>query len=491
MLLLDITIVNVALPRIAQDFRSNLSGLQWVIDAYTLALASLLLTAGILADRSGRKLLFLIGMGVFTLGSILCGTAPNVTFLTLSRAFQGLGGAIMFATSIAMLSASFQGRDRGLAFGIYGGITGLAIAIGPVIGGALVTGLGWRWIFYVNVPIGVIVFVATLFKVAESKDPKAHRLDLQGFITFSVGLGAIIFGLIRSNSSGWTSASVMASLIGGVVMLALFVVLEVLQSDPMFDFRLLRVPTFDGAALAAFGISASIFSMMTYMGLFLQDLLGMSALQAGLRFLPLSLSIFFSAAIAGRLTSIVPKKLLIGPGFVFIGVGMLIMRGLTPDSGWLHLLPGMIVGGIGSGLVNVPLISAAVGVAHPSKAGMASGINSTFRQIGIAGGVAVLGAIFITQIRSTVAAKLAGTVLAGRSRDIAMAAASGRSGMAINALPASVRQPVVAATKMGFVAGLNLILLVAGLLALLCAVVTFVLVREKDFVAGQGGGSAS
>ena len=205
MLLLDITIVNVALPRIAQDFRSNLSGLQWVIDAYTLALASLLLTAGILADSSGRKLLFLIGMGVFTLGSILCGTAPNVTFLTLSRAFQGLGGAIMFATSIAMLSASFQGRDRGLAFGIYGGITGLAIAIGPVIGGALVTGLGWRWIFYVNIPIGVIVFVATLFKVAESKDPKAHRLDLQGFITFSVGLGAIIFGLIRSNSSGWTS----------------------------------------------------------------------------------------------------------------------------------------------------------------------------------------------------------------------------------------------------------------------------------------------
>ncbi len=488
MLLLDITIVNVALPDIAGSFGASISGLQWVIDAYTLALAAVLLTGGILADRAGRRLLFLIGIGIFTVGSILCGTSTGIVFLALARAFQGVGGAVMFATSLAMLSASFQGRERGIAFGAYGAITGLAVAVGPVIGGALVSGLGWRWIFLVNIPVGVILFVTTSFKVDESRDPTPRRLDLPGFATFSIGLGALIFGLIRSNTTGWTSVTVISSLVASMVLLVTFVALELLRRDPMFDFHLLRVPTFDGGLVAAFAISASLFSVFTYLTIYLQNILGLSALSTGIRFLPLSLCLFVAAAATGRLTSTMPKRLLIAPGFVIMGVGLLLMGGVTAASTWMHLLPGMIVGGIGGGLVNVALVATAVGVVEPQSAGMASGINSTFRQVGIATGIAVLGAVFVSHIRSTVVAQLAGTPVAGQAQEIASAAASGRIGQIMGSVPPSARATVAAATKLGFVHGLNLIMVIAAILAFVSAILSFFLVREKDFVAGQGTG---
>ena len=486
MLLLDISIVNVALPNIATTFGASLSGLQWVIDAYALALASLLLSAGVLADRSGRRLLFLIGVAVFTIGSVLCGTATSIVFLAISRAFQGIGGAIMFATSLALLSESFKGPERGIAFGVFGAMTGVAIAVGPVLGGALVTGLGWRWIFFVNIPVGVIVFIIALLRVDESRDPAPRRLDLPGFLTFSVGLGALIFGLIRSNNSGWGSVTVVSGLVAAAVLLAGFVAVELLRRDPMFDFKLLRVMTFDGGLVAAFGISASIFSVMTFLIFWVQDILGLSALSTGVRFLPLSVSLFVAAAIAGRLTSLLPTRWLIGPGFVLVGIGLLLMRGLAPASQWTHLLPGMIVSGVGAGLVNVPLVATAVGVVPPRRAGMASGINSTFRQIGIAAGIAVLGAIFIRQIRSAVVAQLAGTPLAVHSHDLAVAAGSGRLSFTLSQVPAADRELLGTAARTGFVNGLNMILLIAALLTFLAAILSFFLIREKDFVEGQG-----
>jgi EmrB/QacA subfamily drug resistance transporter len=486
MLLLDITIVNVALPDIAGAFGASLSGLQWVIDAYALALASLLLTGGILADRNGRRLLFVIGVAIFTVGSLLCGTATGIVFLTIARAGQGIGGAIMFATSLALLSETFKGPERGVAFGIYGAVTGIAIAAGPVIGGALVTGLGWRWIFFVNVPVGAFVFAAAWLRTDESRDPAPKRLDLVGFSTFSTGLGGLVFGLIRSNASGWSSPLVFAPLGAAVLLLAGFVANELLRHAPMFDFRLLRVPTFDGGLVAAFSISASIFSVLTYLIFYVQDILGYSALATGVRFLPMSGSIFVAAALAGRLTSYLPTRVLIAPGFLLIGAGLLLMGGLTPADDWHHLLPGMIVGGVGAGLVNVPLVATAVGVVAPRRAGMASGINSTFRQIGIATGIAILGTIFINRIESTIIAQLAGTPLAGRSHEIASMAGTGRMTSGISQVPASARQLVQAATKAGFVNGLNLILLISALLTFLAAVMSFFLIRERDFVEGQG-----
>lgn len=486
MLLLDITIVNVALPDIAGSFHASLSALQWVIDAYALALASLLLTGGILADRNGRRLLFLIGVVIFTIGSALCGGAISMVFLSVSRAFQGIGGAIMFATSLALLSESFKGPERGVAFGLYGGMTGLAVATGPVIGGALVSGLGWRWIFFVNIPVGIFVFVIALLRVDESRDPEPKRLDLLGFITFSTGLFALIFGLIRTNHSGWSSLTVIGSLVAAFVLLAAFVASQLLRDDPMFDFKLLRVPTFDGGLVAAFAISASIFSVLTYLILWVQGLLGLSALATGVRFLPLSLSLFFTAAIAGRLTSLVPARLLIAPGFVLIGAGMLLMGGLTVTSGWMHLLAGMIVCGVGSGLVTVPLVATAVGVVVPRRAGMASGINSTFRQVGIAAGIAVLGTIFVNHIRSGVIGDLAGTPVSALSHQIADGVASGQIQAVLAQVPPAAHQVVETAARIGFVDALNLIILISGILSFVAAVLSFFLIRDKDFVEGQG-----
>src|SRR4051795_6222813 len=323
MLLLDITIVNVALPDIQRDLGASLSDLQWVIDAYALTLAALLLTAGSLADLLGRRRLFAIGIAIFTAGSLLCGLATDPLFLSLARAFQGIGGAIMFATALALIAQAFRGRERGTAFGVFGAVTGIAVAVGPVLGGVITRGLSWRWIFFVNLPIGAAALAVTLLRVEESRAPGARRPDWAGFATFSVALAALVFGLIRSQPDGWDSVQVAGSLIAAVVLLVVFVVIELRSAQPMFDLGLLRVPTFTGGLIAAWAISASIFSLLTFLVLYLQNVLGYSALQAGLRFLPLTGAIFLTAGVAGRLTGRVPIRWLIGPGFVLVGAGLL------------------------------------------------------------------------------------------------------------------------------------------------------------------------
>jgi EmrB/QacA subfamily drug resistance transporter len=482
MLLLDITIVNVALPDIEQGFHASLSDLQWVIDAYALTLAAFLLTAGSLADLLGRRRVFASGIVLFTLGSLACGAATGSLFLILARAAQGVGGAIMFATSLALLAQAFQGRDRGLAFGLFGAITGVAVAVGPVLGGAITTGLSWRWIFFVNLPIGVAALAATLLRVDESRDPNAKRPDWIGFVTFSGGLAALVFGLIRSNPDGWGSTTVLASLAAAGLLLTSFLVAERLQDEPMLDLRLLRVPTFNGGLAAAFAISASLFSLLTYLVLYMQNVLGLSAVATGIRFLPLTGAIFLTAGIAGRLITFVPRRLLIAPGFLLIGTGLLLMRGLTTSSTWTHLLAGMIVSGVGAGLVNVPLVSTAVGVVEPSRAGMASGINSTLRQVGIATGVAGLGAVFASHIRSSVLDSLAGTQLAPHAHAIAQTISTGGAARAIATAPAPLQGLVAGAAQSAFVSSLNSILLAGAVIAFAAAATSFVLVRERDFV---------
>jgi EmrB/QacA subfamily drug resistance transporter len=440
MLLLDVTIVNVALPDIERALDASLADLQWVIDAYALTLAALLLTAGSLADRFGRRLLFAIGIVVFTLGSLLCGLAGSPTVLSLSRAFQGIGGAIMFATGLALIASAFHDKDRGVAFGVFGAVTGIAVAVGPVLGGALTSGLSWRWIFLVNIPVGIGALAVTLRAVEESRDPDPRPVDWLGLITFSLGLAGLVYGLIRSNEDGWGAGNVVGSLIAGAVLIVAFVAAETLQRRPMFDLMLFRKPTFVAGLIAAFAMSASLFSTFPYLVLYLQTGLGLSAIEVGVRFLVLSGPIFITAAIAGRLTDHVPIRFLIGPGFALVGVSLLLMRGIEPGMAWTHLIPGFLVAGVGAGLINVPLASTAVGVVEPARAGMASGINSTLRQVGIATGVAALGAIF--SHRATAA-----------------------------------RQPLV-----GFVDGLNAILLVGAILALAAALTSLLLIRRRDFV---------
>ncbi len=378
MLLLDITIVNVALPAIQKDLNSTFSDLQWVVDAYALTLAASLLTSGSVADMYGRRRLYLIGLALFTVASLLCGVATDTLFLQLSRGLQGVGGAIMFAVSLALLADAFRGKDRGIAFGVWGAITGLAVAIGPLVGGALTSGLSWRWIFFVNLPIGAGAIVITIRQVHESRDPHPRRPDWIGFATFTAALAFLVFALIESGEKGFTDSLVLGCFAAAAVLLVAFLTAELTGRHPMFDLGLFRKPTFSGGLIAAFGLSASIFSMLLYLTIYLQDVLGYSPFATGLRLLTISGGILVVAAIAGRLSSIVPVRLLIGPGLILVAVSLLLLRGLDASSSWTHLVPGFVLGGIGVGLINPPLASTAVGVVEPSRAGMASGINSTF-----------------------------------------------------------------------------------------------------------------
>jgi EmrB/QacA subfamily drug resistance transporter len=337
-------------------------------------LAAFLLTAGSLADMYGRRLLWLIGLVVFTGASVLCGFAVSTLMLQLSRALQGIGGAIMFAVSLALLADAFRGKDRGIAFGVWGPVTGLAVAIGPLAGGVLTSGLSWRWIFFVNVPIGIAAAVISVMKVAESRAPQASRPDWPGFVLFTVALSSLVYALIESNQRSFTDGLVLGCLAAAAVLLVAFVVVERRKAHPMFDLTLFRLPTFSGGSVAAFGLSASIFAMILYLVLYLQDILGYSPLATGVRVMFLSGAILVTATVAGRLSSRAPARLLIGPGLIMVGVGLLLMRGLNVTSSWTHLIPGMIVSGLGIGLV------------PPQQAGMASGINSAFRQVGIATG---------------------------------------------------------------------------------------------------------
>jgi EmrB/QacA subfamily drug resistance transporter len=487
MLLLDVTIVNVALPDIQQALHASFSDLQWVVDAYALTLAAFLLTAGSLADMYGRRLLYLIGLVVFTCASVLCGFAVSPLMLQLSRALQGVGGAIMFAVSLALLADAFRGKDRGTAFGIWGLITGLAVAIGPLLGGLLTSGLSWRWIFFVNVPIGIVAVVIAVMMVAESRSPQASGPDWAGFALFTVALASLVYGLIESNQRSFSNGLVLGCFAVAAVLLVAFVIVELRIAHPMFDLSLFRLPTFSGGSVAAFGLSASIFAMLLYLVLYLQDILGYSPLGTGLRLMVISGGILATSTIAGRLSSRMPVRWLIGPGLILVGAGLLLMRGLDATSSWTHLIPGMIVGGVGVGMVNPPLASTAVGVVRPQKAGMASGINSTFRQVGIATGIALLGSLFSNKVKDEVLARV--TAVPGLSHQgprIATAVQSGEIGKVIGRLPVHARQAVGLITRAAFTTGLNYILLVAAVIALVSAVVSLVAIRSKDF-AHQGG----
>jgi EmrB/QacA subfamily drug resistance transporter len=482
MLLLDITIVNVALPKIQTGLGSSFVDLQWVVDAYALTLAALLLTSGSLADLLGRRRVFSIGLVLFSAASLLSGLAQSPLMLNLSRGLQGVGGAMMFATSLALLGNAYRGRERGTAFGVWGAVTGLAVSVGPVVGGALTDALSWRWIFLVNVPIGAVALALTLAKVDESRDPQGARLDIPGFVTFTGALAALVLGLIESSQKGWSSTLVEACLIASVVLIVVFVIVEHQQRAPMFDLTLFRRPAFDGASLVAFTLSASIFAMFLYLTLYLQDLLGLSPLGAGVRLITLSALILVTSAIAGRLTTVVPVRFLMGAGLALVALSLLLMRGLTASSHWTHLLPGFIVGGIGVGLINPPLASTAIAVVPPRQAGMGSGINSTFRQVGIATGIAALGSIFSSEIRSHVASGLRGVHQSG-AHAISAAIANGQIKEAIAHVAPRARAAVGEIVRTSFVAGLNEIFLVGAIVALVGAAGAFVLIRSRDFVA--------
>jgi EmrB/QacA subfamily drug resistance transporter len=449
MLLLDVTIVNVALPDIQHELHSSFEDLQWVVDAYALALAALLLASGSLADLLGRRRIFVVGLLLFVAASLLCGLAGSPTMLNTARALQGIGGAMMFATSLALIAQEFPPHERGTAFGIWGATTGFAVAVGPLAGGALTEGLGWEWIFLVNVPIGLATAAVTVARVPTSERVPGARIDWAGLVTFSASLFCLVLGLIRGNDDGWTSGKIVGLLVAFAVLLAAFVVIELRRDQPMLDLHLFRKPAFVGAQIVAFAIHASMFAMFLYIVLYMQNVLGYSPLETGVRFLPISLLSFFAAPLAGKLAERFPVRAFLGAGLALVGLGLVMMSGITPSDDWTTLLAGFIVAGVGIGFINPPLATAVIGVVEPRRSGAASGINSTFRQVGTAVGIAGLGAILQSKLSVDLDARgLAST-----------------------------------AARHAYIDALNEILIIAAAVAFAGAVLALALVRRRDFVS--------
>ena len=478
MLLLDVTVVNVALPDIQRELHASLSSLQWVVDAYALTLAAFLLTMGSLGDRLGRRRVFTVGFGIFTVASFLCGLANDPTLLNLARGLQGVGAAGMFATSLALIGQEFHGKDRATAFGVWGATVGGAVAVGPLVGGVITETLGWEWIFFVNVPIGIAAMALTERKIVNvfAKDPEP--IDLPGLLTFSSALFLLIFGLIRGNPEGWGSTVIVACLVGAAVLMALFIAIEVRTRFPMLDLRLFRRPAFDGVSAVAFTLSAGMFALFLYLTIYMQGVLNYSPLEAGLRFLPLTVLGFVASPISGALLNRVPLRALLGVGLTLVGIGLILMNGVTPSSSWTTLLIGFLVSGFGIGLTNPAIGQGAIAVVPPEKSGMGSGINSTFRQVGIATGVAGLGALFQSRVDS----KLSETLPHAPKGLGEIVASGGSHAVEGLQLPPQIQAKAIDAAKVSFVAGFNEIILVGAIISFAGALLGFALTRSRDLV---------
>ena len=394
MLMLDIAVVNTALPYLARDLHAGLAGVQWVVDAYTLALAAVVLSAGSISDRRGRRRVFTRGLFLFTVSSLACAEASSIVMLDLARAVQGLAAALMFASSLAILADAFPvSRERAGALAAYGATIGGAFAVGPAVGGALTSGLGWRAVFFVNVPLGVAGLLATGKWLRESRDPSARRLDWPGQLVLTGGLFLLVLALLRGNTDGWGSAAIVAELTGALVLLVAFVAVERRSPVPMLPLGLFRRRDFTAAQLAAFAISASFFALYLYMTLYLQDTLRLSALDAGLVYMPGSVLLFVVSGASAQLSERIAPGRLVAAGLILVSGGLVLVTVTGTRSAWTAILPGDLLVCVGTGIFNPALGVIALGAASDANSGLLAGVNDAFRQGGLAIGVAAFGAL--------------------------------------------------------------------------------------------------
>lgn len=497
MLLLDLTVVSVALANIQREFDADLADLQWVVDAYTLPLACLLLTAATLSDRIGRRRIFLAGMATFTVGSLACALAWSPLALDVTRALQGVGGALLLGTALPLIAAAYpDARRRAGAIGIFGATLAAATAVGPMVGGALVEGPGWRWIFLVNVPIGAVALGLGLRRLRESRADRPRRLDLPGTALLTGALLCLVLALIRGNAEGWSSALIVGLFVAAGALLAGFLVREMTAAEPMLDLGLFRSMPFTGVAIAAFAISATVIGATTYLALYMLNTLGYGPLAGGLRFLPLTVASFLAAPLAARLSHRLPVWLTIGAGLGLGGVGMLLMGRLDAGSEWTALVAGFVAAGVGMGALSASTSQAAVSAVEADRAGMATGAVNTMRQVGVAAGVAVLGAIFQHQVTQQAADRLADAgVPSGRARAAADAIGSGAGVHVADGLPAPARAGLVHIAKAATASGLDDVLVAGGIAVIAAAVVAALLIGVRRRTgepepAPQGDGPA-
>ena len=444
MIMLDNTVVNVALPSMARDLGVGLSELEWIVTGYALTFASLMLTGGKLADMLGRRLIFVVGLVIFTGSSLACGLAESGDVLIAARVVQGAGAALMNPATLSIIAATFPPHQRGTAIGIWAGVSALALAIGPLVGGLLTEQLDWSWIFFVNVPIGILGIAASFILIPESKDEShEQRLDLPGLLTSGIGLFALTYGLIEANTYGWTSGRILGAFAVGAVMLVAFVLLELHQRLPMLDLSLFRNGTFAGANLAVLLVALAMFGVFFFVSLYMQGILGYSAVEAGAAFLPMTVLIILIAPIAGKTSDRVGSRWLMTGGMILVAVQLLYFSRLDEHASYLDLLPALIVGGMGMALVMTPSAAAAVRALPVDKSGVGSAVLNAFRQVGGSIGIALMGAIMAHEV-------------------------------------GGLKGPEVFRDPARFVDGFSTALTVAAVIALAGAVVSFVLVRPHE-----------
>ena len=445
LVILSINLPSVILPALDRQLGASFAEQQWVVNAYALSLAALLLTSGSLADRLGRKRVFVWGLVWFLLSSLLCSLAWSPIVLDLARGAQGIGGAALFADSLALLAEEFQGPERSSALGVWAAAIAASIAAGPLVGGALSQTLGWRSTFFLCALLTLPTIPLAIANLSESRDPEAGSIDRIGVATLAAGVLFLVFALVSGNDQGWGSPTILGALALGTLLLAGYILIEKVQRDPMLDLALFRVPTFVGASLVAFFVSSAIFAMIVFAPRYFIDVEDTSPFGAGLQMLPFALSAFVTSVLAGQIAERLSPRVFIAVGMALVGVGLALMHGVSVDSSWPRLAPGLAVAGVGLGLVNPLLAAAALGVVAPARSGMAAGINNTFRQLGAAFGVAGLGAI-----------------LQGSQTRASTAGASSAA---------------------AFVVGFNEVLLVGAAIAFVGAVLAVVFVRPRDLAA--------
>jgi EmrB/QacA subfamily drug resistance transporter len=399
MIMLDNTVVNVALPSIQRDLGVGLSELEWIVTGYALTFAALMLTGGKLADLLGRRLIFVAGLAIFTLASLACGLAESGDALIAARIVQGVGAALMNPATLSIISATFPPHQRGMAIGIWAGVSALALAIGPLVGGLLTQHIDWSWIFFVNVPVGVLAILASFLFIDESRDTSTEqRLDLPGLVTSGVGLFALTYALIEANTYGWTSGRIVGAFVLAAVSLAVFLVLERRQRLPMLDLSLFRSGTYAGANLVVLLVALAMFGVFFYVSLYMQNVLGYSAVQAGAAFLPMTVLIIVIAPVAGKASDRFGSRWLMTAGMALLGIQLLYFSRLGIDETFWSLLPALLVGGVGMALTMTPSAAAAIRAVPVDKSGVGSAVLNAFRQVGGAIGIALMGAIVASHL---------------------------------------------------------------------------------------------
>jgi EmrB/QacA subfamily drug resistance transporter len=399
MIMLDNTVVNVALPAIQRDLGVDLSELEWIVAGYALTFAAFMLTGGKLADYYGRRLVFVVGIVVFTLASLGCGLANGGSVLIAARIVQGVGAALMNPATLSIISATFPPRQRGMAIGIWAGVSAMALAIGPLVGGLITEHISWNWIFFINVPVGVLAVVASFLLIDESRDTRAKQsLDVWGLATSGIGLFALTYGLIEANTYGWGSARIVGSFVVAVVMLTAFVQVERRGRVPMLDLSLFRNATYTGANVVMLLVALAMFGVFFFVSLYMQNVLGYSAVQAGAAFLPMTVLIALVAPVTGRFSDRFGSRWFMTGGLVLLGLQLLYFSRFGVSARYVELLPGFVVGGFGMAMTMTPSAAAAMRAVPADLAGVGSAVLNSARQVGGSLGIAVIGAIMAHEI---------------------------------------------------------------------------------------------